>query len=314
MRVGDEVMAVARECFASCVVTRAELVQRLPNGMDIEAAAGFPIAFITAEFCLSHEAGMQANETVLIHAAAGGVGMAAVQLARRAGAEVFATAGSEAKRALLRAMGVRHVFDSRTPGFADEVLARTGGRGVDIVLNSLAGEMLDASFRALARGGRFVEIGQRDIKSPEWVAALGRDIRYAVVDWGVVAASDPALIGEQLARLVDAADRGALTPLPRQVFHIEDASRAFRFMAQARHVGKVVVRHGPAGPATIKRNGTYLVTGGLSGLGLRVAEWLAQRGAGRLVLIGRRGPTDEWSPRLSGCAAAARRWLRKRWM
>ena len=150
----------------------------VPPGVGAEEGAAFPIAYLTAEFCLGHLAGLRAGERVLIHAAAGGVGMAAVRLAQRAGAEVFATAGSPAKRALLRELGVAHVLDSRSTAFADEVLAATGGRGVDVVLNSLSGELIDASFRALARGGRFVEIGKRGIKDPAWVAALGRGLRY----------------------------------------------------------------------------------------------------------------------------------------
>ena len=200
------------------------------------------------------------------------------------------------KRALLRSMGVQHVFDSRTDSFADEILAHTGGRGVDIVLNSLAGDLIEPGFRALTNGGRFVEIGKRGIKSSEWVTNLGRDLHYFVVDWGPLAATEPELIGGMLARLVDAARDGNLAPLPRQTFDIADAPRAFRLMAQARHVGKIVVRQGPATPPKISRQGTYLVTGGLSGLGLLVARWLAESGAGRLVLIGRRGVTPEAVP------------------
>jgi acyl transferase domain-containing protein/NADPH:quinone reductase-like Zn-dependent oxidoreductase/NAD(P)-dependent dehydrogenase (short-subunit alcohol dehydrogenase family) len=290
---GDSVMAIATGCFASFVIANANLVQPLPPGMSAQEGAAFPIAFLTAEFCLSHMAGMRAGDRVLIHAGAGGVGMASIRLAQRAGAEVFATAGSAWKRALLRSMGVLHVLDSRSTGFADEIMALTDGRGVDLVLNSLTGPLMDASFRVLARGGRFVEIGKRDLRSPESVAALGRDLRYMIVDWSEDAATNPALIGGMLARLVDELRRGLITSLPRQVFAMEDAARAFRLMAQARHVGKIVLRHGGATPAQIRRDGTYLVTGGLSGLGLQVARFLAERGAGRIALIGRRGMTSE---------------------
>lgn len=293
VRPGDRVMAVAPDCFASSVIAKSELVQRCPDEMSVEEAAAFPIAFITAAFCLSHMAGMRKGDRVLVHAAAGGVGMAAVQLAQRAGAEVFATAGSEWKRDLLRSLGVRHVFDSRTSSFVKEIMAETVGHGVDIILNSLAGELLEASFSVLAPGGRFVEIGKRGIKPPNWVAGLGRDLRYFIVDWSTVAMTDPALIGGLMRRLVEQVRQGDVTPLPRQVFALEDAPRAFRLLAQARHVGKVVVRHGRATPVAIRADGTYLVTGGLSGLGLVVAHWLAARGAGRLVLIGRRGATLE---------------------
>ena len=183
VRPGDDVLALASGSFASHVITRAELVQPLPAGVSVEEGASFPVAFLTAEYCLSHLAGLRAGNRVLIYAAAGGVGMAAVKLAQRAGAEVFATAGSKWKRELLHEMGVTHVFDSRSVSFADEVLARTEGRGVDLVLNSLSGELIDASFRALAHGGTFVEIGRRGIKDPAWVAGQDRDLRYFIVDW-----------------------------------------------------------------------------------------------------------------------------------
>ncbi|MGQ3195996.1 MAG: SDR family NAD(P)-dependent oxidoreductase [Hydrogenophaga sp.] len=296
LRVGDAVLAVAGGSFASHVIARAAFVQPRPAGLSAEEGASFPIPFVTAEFCLGHLAGMKAGDRVLIHAAAGGVGMAAVRLAQRAGAEVFATAGSEAKRELLRAMGVPHVMDSRSADFADEVLALTQGRGVDTVLNALSGELIDAGFRALADGGCFVEIGKRGIKTPEWVQALNRGLRYHIVDWGETGERDPALIGGMLARLVAELGEGRLAPLPRHVFALDEAERAFRFMAQAKHTGKVVVRHGAAAPASVRRDGTYLITGGLAGLGPVVARRLAEQGAGRVVLISRRGVTPEVAP------------------
>jgi NADPH:quinone reductase-like Zn-dependent oxidoreductase/acyl carrier protein len=290
---GDAVLAVAAGSFASHVTAKSELVRRLPPGISVEEGSSFPIAFLTAEYCLSYLAHVQSGDRVLIHAAAGGVGMAAVRLAQRAGAEVFATAGSSRKRELLRSIGVKHVFDSRSTDFAGKLLDLTDGRGVDIVLNSLSGEQIDASFRVIARGGRFVEIGKRGIKSTEWVTALNRDLRYFVVDWGETAAKEPALIGEMLGRLVDELGRGTLAPLPHHVFCLDDIDRAFRFMAQARHVGKIVVRHGRRTTPSLRREGTYLITGGLSGLGLLVAQSLAAQGAGRLVLVSRRGASAD---------------------
>jgi acyl transferase domain-containing protein len=291
--IGDEVMAVQGGSFASHVVAKAHLVARRPEGMGAEEGASFPIAFMTAEFCLGHVAGLKRGERVLVHAAAGGVGMAAVQLARRAGATVFATAGTPWKRDLLRDLGALDVLDSRSTAFADEILARTGGAGVDVVLNSLSGDAIEASFRVLARGGRFVELGKRGIKDAGWVTALGRDIAYTVVDWGQTAETDPGLVGALLRRLVEELGAGAIAPLPRHTFPISDAVRAFRFMAQARHAGKIVVRHGAGTAPVVRRDGTYLVTGGTAGLGLAVANWLAERGAGRIVLVGRRGLTPE---------------------
>jgi acyl transferase domain-containing protein len=295
VKPGDDVLAVAGGSFASHVIARADLVHRRPPAMSVAEAASFPIAYLTAHFGLHHVAGLGAGERVLVHAAAGGVGLAAVRLAQRAGAEVFATAGAPWKRDLLRSMGVRHVYDSRSVAFADEILRDTGGRGVDVILNSLAGEQLDASFRVLAPGGRFVELGKRGIWSEERVAALGLGHRYTIVDWGETARNNPALVSGMLADLVADAGRGLLPPLPRHEFDIEHAQRAFRLMARAHHAGRVVLRHhtpGASQTATVSRNGTYLVTGGMSGLGLVVARWLADNGAGRIVLVGRRGVTQ----------------------
>jgi len=303
VKPGDTVMAVAGGSFASHVTARAELVQPCPAGMSAAEAAAFPIAFLTAAFCLSHLAGLRAGERVLIHAGAGGVGMAAIRLAQRAGAEIFATAGAPWKRDLLHAMGVAHVLDSRSDGFADAILAATGGCGVDVVLNSLAGSTIDASFRALAPGGRFVEIGKRDIKTPQWVEALDRGIRYFIVDWGDTAAREPELIGGLFARLSADLRSGALVSLPRQVFPLADAASAFRLMAQAGHAGKVVVAHSLRNATPVRRDGTYLVTGGLSGLGLLTVRWLAEQGAGRVVAIGRRAPTPENAAALAALAA-----------
>lgn len=293
LQIGDEVIAVAGGSFASHVIAQAALVQRKPDTMSFEEAASFPIAWLTAAFCLQHVAKLRRGERVLIHAGAGGVGLAAIRIAQRAGAEVFATAGSPWKRDLLKAAGVAHVYDSRTAVFADRVLADTKGEGVQVVLNSLAGEMMDASFRAIAKGGRFVEIGKNGLKDQAWVKALGRDIVYEIVDWGETAAREPDLIGGMLRDLLASASQ--LPPLPRSLFSVDDADQAFRVMAQARHAGKIVLRREL--PATgIRTDGTYLVSGGLSGLGLETARWLASKGAGRLVLLGRKGLTSEAEP------------------
>lgn len=299
VQAGDAVIALASGSFASHVTVATRFVARRPNGMPADEGAAFPIAFMTARFCLEHTARLRAGERVLIHAATGGVGFAGVQLALGLGAEVFATAGSEAKRRLLRDLGVRHVFDSRSPEFADQILTLTQGRGVDVVLNSLAGDVLDASFRVIGQGGRFVEMGKRGIWTDAQVAELGRDIRYSVIDWGATAERDQALVGAMLATLTGDLEQGRVRSLPRHVFDLDDAPKAFRFMAQARQIGKVVVRHRVPESLTVRRNGTYLVTGGLSGLGLAVAARLSELGAGRLVLLGRRGVTPEAEPLLA---------------
>ena len=183
-RPGDAVAAMALDCLASHAVTDERLVIERPLGMDAATAAAVPIAFLTAQYALGHLARLTRNERVLIHSAAGGVGQAAVQLARRAGAEVFATAGTEAKRAWLRSIGVAHVFDSRGGTFADDVRQATGGEGVDVVINSLAGPAIVQGLGLLRSGGRFVELGKRDIYEDRRLGLLPfrRNLAYMAVD------------------------------------------------------------------------------------------------------------------------------------
>ena len=286
-------MALAAGAFSSSVVTAAPLAVAAPRGLTLSEASTLPIPFVTAWFALHEAARLKSGERVLIHAAAGGVGLAAVQLAQRAGAEVFATAGSETKRAYLRSIGVRHVMSSRTTDFADAIREATGGQGVDVVLNSLSGEFIDRSFDAIANGGRFVEIGKSGWTA-ERVAALGRGIEFTELDWTGVARTQPAAIHDILSRIVAEVERGALKPLPQHQFAITEAADAFRFMAQAKHLGKIVLTHQqPAVGPVIRADRTYLVTGGLSGLGLATAAWLAEQGARTLLLTGRREPTAE---------------------
>ncbi|MGO8676239.1 MAG: SDR family NAD(P)-dependent oxidoreductase [Limisphaerales bacterium] len=297
--VGDAVVALAGDCFATYATTRAEWVARKPARLSFDSAVTIPVAFMTAHFTLNHLARLRAGERVLIHAAAGGVGLAAVALARSVGAEIYATAGSLEKRDMLKALGVPHVLDSRSLGFADELMRITQGKGVDVVLNSLADRFVDRSFEVIAAGGRFLEIGKRGIWDPERVARLGRDIHYFVVDWGLDARDHPALIGSMLRELVAKVDRGELNPLPHREFAFREFTQAFRVMAQGRHVGKLVLsqpqpsRLGRPAAAPIGPQATYLITGGLRGLGLLTAQWLAERGARHLVLTGRRDASSE---------------------
>jgi acyl transferase domain-containing protein/NADPH:quinone reductase-like Zn-dependent oxidoreductase len=289
LQVGDAVMAVAAGCLGHFVTTAAELVVPMPAGLDFEEATTIPVATMTAHYGLAHCAHLAAGERVLIHAAAGGVGLAAVRLAQRIGAEVWATAGSPRKRAFLRSIGVAHVMDSRTPDFGTLVLDQTGGRGVDVVLSSLGGELIAASVTALAEDGRFVELGKRDIWSPEAVARVKPRASYHVVDLAATAAEDPGRIRALLQEVTALVAGGASGPLPRQVFAMADVGPAFRFMAQARHIGKVVV--GQQEQPMVRADATYLVTGGLGGLGLLTAERLMAHGARHLVLVGRHEPS-----------------------
>ena len=292
LQQGDAVVAVCADCFASFVTTSSELVLPKPSGVSFEEAAGIPIAFLTAKHALFEVAGLKAGERVLIHAAAGGVGLAAVQLARRAGAEIFATAGSPAKRDFLRSFGVQHVMDSRSLSFAGEILEATDGRGVDVVLNSLTGEFIPKSLSVLSPGGRFVEIGKADLWEPARVAALRSDVSYVPIDLAAMLREHPASLRPLLGPLLEDVARGELQPLPRKVFRLPEVAEAFRFMAQARHIGKIVVSHSVDGERGVRPDATYLITGGLAGLGLLVARWLVERGARHLVLMGRRAPAE----------------------
>jgi NADPH:quinone reductase-like Zn-dependent oxidoreductase/acyl carrier protein len=272
------------------VTAKAELVWKKPERLSFAAAASLPIAFLTAQYALMEVARIQPGESVLIHAGAGGVGLAAIQIARAAGAVIFATAGSQEKRARLRAMGVSRVMNSRSAGFADEVREATDGRGVDVVLNSLVGPLLDAGFSALAPGGRFLELGVADLRSQEWVQRTRPDVGYFPIDLS----GNDAIVARVLTGLMERLREGSLEPLPHAIFEAEQAQEAFRWMAQARHVGKVVLSFGGAqGQGAIRKDGAYLVTGGLSGLGLQLAQWLAQRGAGEVVVMGRSAPSPD---------------------
>jgi acyl transferase domain-containing protein/NADPH:quinone reductase-like Zn-dependent oxidoreductase len=287
---GDEVIAFASGCHDGYVIADARLVARKPVNLTAAQAAALPTAFLTARYTLEHLAKIRRGDRILIHAAAGGVGLAAVQIAQRAGAEIFATAGSDRKRAFLRELGVRHVMDSRSRSFTGEVLEKTAGAGVDIVLNSLAGDFIAASFSALAPHGRFIEIGKRDVWTAEQVDQLGKGIEYHIADLGQAAAADPEAVGHLLRDCVKTVEAGELRPLPAAMFGFDEAVAAYRHMAQAQHIGKIVLCQSRCA-AAILAGGTYLVTGGFGGIGSQLLRWLVQRGARNVVLVGRHDPS-----------------------
>ena len=283
LAVGQEVIALARGAMGSFVTVLAAHAAPKPATLSFEEAAAVPLVYLTVIHGLEKLAGIRAGDRVLIHAAAGGVGQAALQIARRAGAEVFATA-SRAKWPRLAEQGVRHVMDSRSLDFADEVLRLTDVEGVDIVLNSFNGDFIKQSLRCLKRGGRFVELGKIGIFSDEQMRAVRPDVSYFPFDLGEVAAADPPMIAAMMRELSDALETRALAPLPVEVFPLRDAAAAFRHMAHAKHFGKVVLT---SAQRTIAPDATYLITGGLGALGLEVARWLISEGARRLVLASR---------------------------
>jgi acyl transferase domain-containing protein/acyl carrier protein len=301
LAVGEDVLAIALDSLASHVVADARMVVRKPARFGFDEAATIPIVFATAYYGLHHLARLQPGERVLIHAAAGGVGLAALQIAQRAGAEVFATAGSPEKRELIRSLGVRHVMDSRSLAFADEVREATGGEGVDVVLNSLAGEAIGRSMEVLRPFGRFLEIGKRDIyrNAPLSLAPFQKSLSYFAIDLDRMIRERPAQVGALLREVVGIVEQGTLSPLPLRSFPVGEVADAFRHIAQAHHIGKVVIRVAGEDPrieaagrsSRALSKGTYLVTGGLGGLGLAVARWLAGKGARHLALVGRTGPS-----------------------
>ncbi|MFF1418090.1 SDR family NAD(P)-dependent oxidoreductase, partial [Streptomyces sp. NPDC058280] len=281
LRPGDRVTGLVSGGFGSQVVGDARLLTRMPEGWSWETAASMPLVFLTAYYALVDLGGLQRGEKVLIHAGAGGVGMAAIQVANHLGAEVFATA-SEGKHDVLRSLGVAddHIASSRTTDFETAFAGVTEGQGVDVVLNSLAGEFVDASLRLVAPGGRFLEMGKTDIRDE---ADLPEGMDYQSFDLGWV---EPEGIQRMLVALMELFDRGVLESLPVRSWDVRQARDAFRFMSMAKHVGKIVLSM----PRVWDADGTVLITGGTGGLGGVLARHLvAERGVRHLLLTSRRG-------------------------
>ncbi|MFJ2805918.1 type I polyketide synthase [Kitasatospora sp. NPDC087271] len=285
LAIGDRVMGMAPGGFGPLAVTDHRLLARVPRGWTFAQAASVPVVFLTAYYALRDLADLRAGERLLVHAATGGVGMAATQLGRLWGAEVYGTA-SEAKQHLLRADGLPDtaIASSRTLDFEERFRTATGGEGMDIVLNSLAGEYVDASLRLLGPGGRLIEMGRTDVREPAEVAAAHGGARYQAF---VLQEAGPERIGQMLTDLVELFERGALRPLPLTCWDVTRAREAFRHMAQARHTGKIVLTV----PRPWASDGTVLITGGTGTLGAELARHLVTaRGARHLLLAGRSGP------------------------
>ena len=301
LAVGDKAFGLAVFGLATHTLARAADIRKMPDALSYEEAATLPVVFMTAWYALNNVARMKAGESILVHAGAGGVGMAAIQIAHHLGAEVIASAGSPTKRALLKTLGVKHVIDSRRGDFAESVMELTHGRGVDVVLNALAAEAIPMGLSCLAESGRFLEIGKRDIymnsRIPLW--GLRRNSSFHVIAMDAIFAGDEEQTRELLAEIAGLVDQGALTPLPFRSFPASRIDAAFRLMAGGKHTGKVVVgfadafilRKGepPLPPFEVKADGAYLITGGLGGFGRVLAEWLVDAGARHLVLSSRSG-------------------------
>jgi acyl transferase domain-containing protein/acyl carrier protein len=301
--VGDRVGGFSRNgCWATSVICDADVAVTLPDGLTDHQAAAVATAHATAWYGLHDQARISAGERVLIHSATGGVGQAALAIARAAGAEIFATAGSEQRRDLLRSIGIDHVYDSRSTDFAELIRRDTDGYGVDIVLNSLTGAAQRAGLELLADGGRFVEIGKRDVYAN---ARLGlfpfrRNLTFHYVDLALMSESHPRRIGQLLRTVFElVADRQL--PQPGYALHpLAEASTAIRMMSAAEHLGKLILDIPRAGTGSVvvphesarvfRSDGAYVVTGGLGGLGLFLAEKMAGAGCGRIVLTSRSQP------------------------
>ncbi|HEV2636387.1 MAG TPA: SDR family NAD(P)-dependent oxidoreductase [Actinocrinis sp.] len=288
LAVGDRVMGLWPGGFGPVAIAEADLVGRVPDGWSFGRAAGTPMAALTAWYALRDLAQVKAGDRVLVHAAAGGVGQVAVRIAQHLGAEVFATA-SRAKWPVLRDAGLddAHIADSRTTEFEESLRQATDGTGVDVVLDCLAGEFIDASLRLLVPGGRFVEMGKADIRDAAQVAADHQGVAYRAFD---LMDAGPARIAAMYGELAPLFDDGALVPPHVTALPLSQAKEALRYLSQARTIGKLVLTV----PAPLDPAGTVLITGGAGALGLATAEHLArQYGATRFLLLSRSGPDSE---------------------
>ncbi|MAM56301.1 MAG: polyketide synthase [Salinicola sp.] len=321
LRPGDAVVGFGPASFSDRLIADVNAVAPIPAEIGYAAAATIPTTFFTVYYSLKHLARVQPGERLLIHGAAGGVGLAAIQVGRWLGAEIYATVGSPEKKDFLRLMGVDRIYDSRSLTFAEEILhdnaaerqasgddgsgQRLGIDGVDVVLNSLAGEAINQNLRVLKPFGRFVELGKRDFYENTKVGLrpFRNNLSYFGVDSDQLMSELPELTGELFSEMMTLFADGTLAPLPYIAFGSDRVVEAFRYMQQARQIGKVVVTYerpptmapAPARdvPLTLDAASTYVVTGGLGGFGLATAEWLAAKGARRLLLLSRRGAVTE---------------------
>jgi len=297
-RPGDEVIARTANGFSGQCITPASNVVSKPSAYTLEQAAALPIVYLTAHYGLNYLGRMTKGETVLIHSASGGVGIAAIQLAQAAGVHVIATAGTPKKRAFLReTYGIEHVFDSRSNSFFNDVINATNGRGVDLVLNSLTGRQITQGLKCLAPYGRFIELGKTDVygNTALGLQNLAENISFHVVDVDRLAYQKPQLHKALFEQVIELIETQQLPAHPITQYAISELDKALREMMRSSHVGKFVVSMDdtiavlPPAEFQIPTKGAVIITGGASGLGLRLAKWISQRGATKLVLVSRSG-------------------------
>ena len=313
-RVGPEVTDTSagdRLLVAARGMARRFATVRLDDSFAVPAPTSWTrpehfastVSFLTAHYGLAHAAALSAGETVLIHGGAGGTGRAAIQVARRLGAIVIAAAGTPRRRAEAEAAGAHHTVRSRSIGFVDEVLALTGGRGVDVVFNSAPGEVAQQNLTVAAEFGRIVEIGKQGIYTSAVLdlSPFDKNLSFIAIDLDRILRYKRALGLRLVAEVTELFDAGAYTPLPCEVFGLDQLPAAFDTIVRGGSSARVCLDLStptpealPALPsAGIHSDATYLVTGGFGAFGLAVARWLAASGARTLVLLGRRGPDSD---------------------
>ena len=299
LKVGDEVALTVGGCIANRVVVNEHLAFLKPSRLSMEEAASALSVCVTAYYSLIHLARLREGQRVLIHSAMGGVGQAAIALARHVGAEIYTTAGNESKREQLLAMGVRGAFDSHSHSWYDDLMEATGREGVDVVLNSLAGHHIALCLKALRPSGWHCEIGKVDIYTDNSLSmrVFRKNLRFAAIDVDRLMLDDPVLSHVLSQACLDLMEEGAVAPPPLTVFPYRDYARALRMMTTGQHQGKLVLQ-APEDAADrgfgiadtrpfLDPDATYLVTGGLGGFGLRFVPYLIAAGARHLTLMDR---------------------------
>ncbi|KAL8831917.1 MAG: hypothetical protein Q9191_000596 [Dirinaria sp. TL-2023a] len=305
IKVGDSVCGMAEGAYGSSVRVKSSKVVRMPHDMTFSEAASIPIVFCTALYALVKMGNICEGESILIHAAAGGVGQAAIMLAQNAKAEIYATVSSIEKRNLLMEMYAipqDHIFSSRDTAFSKELMSRTSQRGVDIILNSTTGDILQSSWQCLAPFGRFFELGKWDIvqNSKIGMEKFADAVSFIGVDLGALLKFKPQIVGRMLRDVMELHRNKTIRPItPIRTIPMSQISQGMRMMQTGKHLGKLVVEVTsedivPALPVpppntNISADASYLITGGTGGLGRSISRWLVGQGAKNIVLASRSG-------------------------
>ncbi|KND94632.1 Lovastatin diketide synthase LovF [Tolypocladium ophioglossoides CBS 100239] len=312
LKVGDRVMLIAhsqlrRLAFATQVVVSGNLCEKIPDDLSFEDAATMPCVFATSIYSIFNIGNLKKGQSILIHSACGGVGLATIQLAQMVGAKIYATVGNDEKvKHLMDTFGLprTRIFNSRSTSFVEDVMRETNGEGVDLALNSLSGELLHATWKCIAVFGKMVEIGKRDLigSGKLDMSMFEANRSYCCVDLDQICFRKPTIAKELLRNIVDLLKKRHVHPIrPIKVFNSEVIHDAFRYMQQGVHLGKIVVSiRNAAGeanlgvdvkhrkkPVRFDSSGAYLLVGGLGGLGRSISTWMAERGAYHLIYLSR---------------------------